>query len=470
MECAMLDLAVVGGTVVTGSATVVADIGVRDGRVVALAAPGTLTEDAVEVLDASSRIVVPGGIDSHVHFNIDLTEALKAQTAVAGSRAAAFGGTTTFIDFGMQAGEQSPVGAVENKLGELDAQQPHVDYALHLMLTGEVSLAAMDELADVVRGGVPSFKMFTTFSAGSPSGSLFSDDGRIWGVMQKAEAAGGLVMVHCEDNCIIDLHVRRLYAEGRQRGSNIHLARPILAEEAAIKRMLLLSERSGCPLYVVHVSSDAGVAAIADAKRSRLPVFGEVLHNYLAFTSEQYATEEYQLYHNYPPLKYADDQQALWHAMATGDLATVASDDLTIPKAAKLSGAVVDNVPGGHNGIETRMDILFSEGVATGRLTLQQFVRLSSEAPARLFGLFPRKGTIAIGSDADFAVIDPTARQTIRLEGLHSDCDYSIWDGWELTGKVCATILRGAVLTRDGAWVGPQHIGRFVSGGGLSEA
>lgn len=465
----MLDLAVVGGTAVTGSATVTADIGVRDGQVVMLAAPGTLTEDAAEFLDASGRIVVPGGIDSHVHFNIELTDALKAQTAVAGSRAAAFGGTTTFIDFGLQAGGQSPVAATEGKLTELDAQHPHVDYALHLMLTGEVSLAATDELGDVVSGGVPSFKMFTTFSPGSASGSMFSDDGRIWGVMHKAEAAGGLVMVHCEDNCIIDLHVRRLYAEGRQQGSNIHLARPILAEEAAIRRMLLLSERSGCPLYVVHVSSDAGVAAIAEARSRRLPVYGEVLHNYLAFTSEQYATEEYQLYHNYPPLKYADDQQALWRAMITGDLATVASDDLTIPKAAKLSGKMVDNVPGGHNGIETRMDVLFSEGVATGRLTLQQFVRVSSEAPARLFGLFPRKGTIAVGSDADLAVIDPNARQTIRLDGLHSDCDYSIWDGWNLTGKVCATVLRGAVLTRDGEWVGPEHTGRFVPGGSLSE-
>jgi dihydropyrimidinase len=465
----MLDLSIVGGTVVTGSATVAADIGVRGGRIVLLAAPGTLTEDAAEVLDASSMIVVPGGIDSHVHFNIELTDALKAQTAIAGSRAAAFGGTTTFIDFGLQSGEESPVAAVQNKIGELDTQKPHVDYALHLMLTGDVSFDAMDELAEVVGGGVPSFKMFTTFSAGSASGNMFSDDGRIWGVMQKVQKAGGMVMVHCEDNCIIDFHVRRLYAEGRQRGSNIHLARPILAEEAAIRRMLLLSERSECPLYIVHVSSASGVAAIAESKRRRAPVFGEVLHNYLAFTAEKYAAEEFQLYHNYPPLKYADDQDALWQAIASSDLDTVASDDLTIPRAAKLSGTVVDNVPGGHNGIETRMDILFSEGVAKNRLSLQQFVRLTSEAPARLFGLFPRKGTIAVGSDADFAVIDPDARHTIRLDGLHSACDYSLWDGWELAGKVYATVLRGSVLTRDGKWVGPEHAGRFVAGSAVSE-
>jgi len=465
----MLDLAVMGGTVATGSSIVRADIGVRDGRVVMLAAPGSLTDDVAEVLDATSMIVVPGGIDSHVHFNIDLTDVLKSQSAISGSRAAAFGGTTTYIDFGLQAGDESPVAAVEAKRAEIDGQRPHIDYALHLMLTGDVSFAAMDELADVIGGGVPSLKMFTTFSAGSASGNMISDDGRIWGAMQKAQQAGGLLMMHCEDNCIIDFNVRRLYAEGNQGGHNIHLARPILAEEAAIRRMLVLSERSGCPLYVVHVSSRAGVEAIADAKRRRLPVFGEVLHNYLAFTSAKYAHKEYQLFHNYPPLKYADDQDALWRAIADGELDTVASDDLTIPKAAKLSGTVVDNVPGGHNGIETRLDIVYSEGVATNRLTLQQFVRLTSEVPARLFGLYPRKGAIAIGSDADFALIDPAARRTIRLDGLHSDCDYSVWDGWVLSGSVYATVLGGRTLTRNGEWVGPEHTGRFVPGTAISE-
>ena len=159
-----------------------------------------------------------------------------------------------------------------------------------------------------------------------------------------------------------------------------------------------------------------------------------------------------------------DDQAALWDAIAAGDLDTVASDDFTIPRAAKLSGPVVDNVPGGHNGIETRMDVLYSEGVASGRLPIQRYVRLTAESPAKLFGLYPRKGTIAVGSDADLAVIDPQAQETLTLDRLHSACDYSLWDGWKLTGKVRATVLRGSVLVRDGAWVGPERIGRFVPG------
>lgn len=465
----MLDLTVVGGTVATGAATFQADIGVRDGRVCVLAAPGTLTEATARQLDATSMYVVPGGIDAHVHFNLGVTDAMRAQSALDGSRAAAFGGTTTFIDFGLQAGGASPVKAIQAKIDELGVQQPHIDYALHLMLTGAVSFEAMDELREVITGGVPSFKMFTTFAGASASGDLFSDDGRIWGVMEKLESHGGLAMVHAEDDCIIDYNVRRLYAAGQQDGRNIHLARPPLAEEAAIRRMILLAERSGCPLYIVHVSSASGVAAIQEARRRRVAIFGEVLHNYLAFTSDNYAADEGTLYHNYPPLKSGRDQESLWSAITSGDLDTVASDDFTIPRSSKLSGQVVDNVPGGHNGVETRLDVLFSEGVSTGRLSLEQFVRLTAEAPAKLFGLFPRKGTIAVGSDADFAVIDPAAHHTLRLPELHSDCDYSLWDGWVLNGKVHATVLRGSVLTQDGKWQGPEHVGRFVPGGSIAK-
>jgi dihydropyrimidinase len=460
----MLDLAVVGGTVVTGSWSGRVDIGVKDGRVVLLAAPGSLPTDVTQTVDATSMTVVPGGIDSHVHFDISLTDAMRAQSSAAGSRAAAFGGTTTFIDFGLQHGDESPVQALENKLGELKSGGPHVDYALHLMVTGHVPLEAMEEIPDIVAAGAPSLKMFTTFSAGSASGDLFSDDGRILGVMEKAATAGGSVMVHCEDNCIIALNVDRLYADGRQSGHNIHLARPILAEEAAIRRMTLLAERSGCPLYVVHVSSEAGIAAIGESKRRGASVYGEVLHNYLAYTSEMYQQPDYQRFHNYPPLKYQSDQDALWRAIASGGLDTVASDDLTIPRAAKVSGDAVDNVPGGHNGIETRMEYLYSEGVLKGRITAHQYVQLTAETPAKVFGIFPRKGTIAIGSDADFALIDARAPRAITLADLHSDCDYSIWEGWTFGARVHATVLRGSVLTVAGEWVGPEHVGQFIEG------
>ena len=429
-----------------------------------------LTEDATKRLDATGKYVVPGGIDAHVHFNLGVTEAMRAQSALDGSQAAAYGGTTTFIDFGFQSGAGSPVEAASAKIKELGDQQPHVDYALHLMLTQNVTDAAMGELPEVISGGIASFKMFTTFAEGSASGHLISDDGVIWGVDERGRAGGRRGDGARRGRLHHQLQHPRLYAEGREAGRNIALARPPLAEEAAIRRMILLAERSGCPLYVVHVSSAAGVSAIAEARSRRAPVFGEVLHNYLAFTNEDYAKPDGTLYHNYPPLKSPADQDALWSAIGLGDLDTVASDDFTIPRSSKLSGLVVDNVPGGHNGIETRMDVLFSEGVAQNRLTVEQFVKLTAEAPARLFGLYPRKGVIAVGSDADLVLIDPAARHTIRLDELHSACDYSLWDGWELTGRVTATVLRGQVLVQDGNWVGPRHTGGFVPAGSVRRA
>ena len=268
----MLDLAIEGGTVVTGGLSVRADVGVKDGKVVLIAQPGALPQDAKERLAAGGMYVAPGGIDAHVHFNIKVTDAMSAQSAVDGSRAAAHGGTTTFIDFAFQAADGSPVNAIKAKLAELAAQRPNVDYALHLMLTGPVSFGAIDEIPEAVSGGVSSFKMFTTFSAGSASGELYSDDGRIYAVMQRAQQSGGLVQVHCEDDAIIDCSVRRLYSEGEEAGRNISVARPPLAEEAAIRRMILLAYRSECPLYVVHVSSTWGVEAIREAKARTLPV------------------------------------------------------------------------------------------------------------------------------------------------------------------------------------------------------
>lgn len=461
----MFDLLLTGGTVVNPWGSVPADVGVLDGKVAAIGAPGTLTAGAAAVADVAGMYVLPGGVDAHVHFDLRLTEAMSAQSSARGSRAAAFGGTTTFLDFSLQHDDESLIGSIEDKLSALKAQAPVIDYGLHAMVTGNVPFRVMDEIPEAISGGVSSFKMFTTFAGASASGDLYADDGRIWGVMQSAARHGGIVMVHCEDDCLIRYHVERLYAQGEQDGRNIHRARPDIVEEAAVRRMILLSERSGCPLYVVHVSAEQGAAAIAEARARRLPVFGEVLHNYLVFTSDDYARENGTLYHNYPPLKQPSDRAALWRNLTRGSLDTVASDDFTIPRAAKLSGQVVDNVPGGHNGIETRLNVLFSEGVSTGTLSLERFAAVTSAMPARLFGLYPRKGAITVGSDADLVVFDPAAEWTVSLDGLHSDCDYSIWNGRTLRGKVCSTYLRGRPLVLDGTWAGEGITGDFVPAG-----
>jgi dihydropyrimidinase len=459
----VLDLVIKGGTVVSPQAAVRQDVGVRDGRVALLGEPGFIDVEATRTIDATGKYVVPGGIDAHVHFNAALSPVMTAQSATPGSLAAAHGGTTTFIDFALQSGDQSLVRQIELKQEELARDQPHVDYALHTMITGKASFEAIEEIREAISGGVTSFKMFTTFGSDSAVGGQFIDDGRMWGVMEQTARHGGIVMVHCEDDCIIDWNVRKLHREGRQQPENIWQARPNLCEEAAMSRVLLLGKRSGSPVYIVHVSTREGVEMISEARGKRQPVYGESLHNYLAFNYNDYRKKPHGMaHHNYPSLKSPEDQQAIWQGVQSGILSTVASDDFTIPLAKKLSGTSVDSVPGGHNGIETRMAYAFSEGVHRGRIDIRRYVDITAAAPARLFGLYPRKGVIAPGSDADIVVIDPQARTTIQLQDLHSDCDYSLWEGWEVVGHPMTTILRGNVLVENGNWVGPRGGGQFI--------
>ena len=465
----MLDVLIRGGTIVSPDRSETFDVGVKDGRIVAMAAPHSIDLEAEKTVDASGKYVVPGGIDAHVHFNIALSPAMRAQSATHGGRAAAFGGTTSFIDFALQRNDESLIAAIEDKQAELKNDSPDVDYALHAMITGRPSFDVLEEIPEAISGGVTSFKTFTTFSGDSASGAMFSHDGHIWGVMQQTAKHGGMTMVHCEDDCIIDYCVHNLYREGRQQAHHIHEARPNLCEEAAIMRMLLLSKRSGSPLYIVHVSSLEGVEAIAEAQGKRQPVYGEALHNYLAFSRDDYRKPNGMIYHNYPALKSTEDQAGLWEALRSGVLDVASSDDFTIPFDAKISGHEVDNACGGHNGIETRMAYLFSEGVKKGRLSINRYVDVSSTSVAKLFGIYPRKGAIEIGSDADIVVIDPNLRRKVTLADLHSDCDYSIWDGWEFDGFPVVTMVRGHVLVEDGAWTGPSGIGRFVPAASPSE-
>jgi dihydropyrimidinase len=465
----MLDVLIQGGTVVSPQSTEECDIGIKDGRIVVFAAPGSIDIKADRVIDARGKYVIPGGIDAHVHFNIAMSPIMHAQSATYGGRAAAFGGTTTFIDFALQADGRSLVGAIEDKQAELAADKPDVDYALHAMITGETTFEVLDEIPEAISGGVSSFKMFTTFSGASASGAMYNDDGRIWGVMQQTAKHGGMAMVHCEDNCIIDHCVHKLYREGRQQARNIREARPNLCEEAAISRMLLLAKRTESPLYIVHVSSTEGVEAIAESRGKRQPVYGEALHNYLAFCDEDYAKPNGMIYHNYPALKSPKDRAALWEGLTAGVLDVAAPMTSPFPSPARSRQGSKQRLwrPQRHRDPHGLSFLAGREDQAPG---INRFVDISSTAVAGLFGLYPRKGIIAIGSDADIVIIDPNLKRTLTLADLHSNCDYSIWDGWEFDGFPVMTMVRGNVLVENGAWTGAtEGIGQFVTARSPSE-
>jgi dihydropyrimidinase len=467
----MIDLLITGGDVVSSSSVARMDVGIQDGKIAFLAAPGAVEVDAKRRIDGSGKLVVPGGVDAHVHFSFPLSADISAQSSTWGSRAAAFGGTTTFLDFARQQDSGSLLEAIAAKRDELKRDRPSIDYGLHAMITGNSSLDVLSEMREAITDGVSSFKMFTTFTSDNVAGTggLYSDDGRIWGVMSRAARDDGTVMVHCEDDSLIAHNIHCLYHEGRQHARNVAEARTALAEEAAIRRMLLLARRSGAPLYVCHITSRDGLEAVHESRGIRTPIYGEVLHHNLSHTAERYAQPDGPLYHTYPGLKHEQDKLALWDGVRDGVLDTVSSDDFTFPRAVKLAGQTVDTVSAGHNGIETRMGVFYSEAVARRRLPVTRFVELTAERPARIFGLYPRKGVIAPGSDADVVLIDPAAGHVIRQDGLHSQCDYSVWDGWDCPGYPVTTVLRGEILVEDGEWAGAEGTGQFVPSGRPSD-
>jgi dihydropyrimidinase len=460
----MYDLIIKNGNVADERSVQPLDIAVKDEKIVALGLHGQFdATGAVTVVDADGKYVVPGGIDTHVHYDLKISEAMNAQSAEAGSRAGIWGGTTTYIDFSMAAGEEDLIQSIQAKIANTDAQNIVSDYALHAIMTGNWPQSNADRIQEAISGGVTSFKFFTTFTGGEAIGGMMSDDGRIYSAMLETEKHGGVVMVHCEDDCIIDYNVRRLYSEGRQHFSNIGEARPPLAEEAAVRRMLLLARRTGSPLFIVHVSAKESVEAISEARSFGTHAYGEVLHPNLVFGPELYQKPNGQRYMNYPPNKPLEHRDALWAACRSGELSTVASDDFTIPWDRKMMGDTVDNVTGGTNSVETRMSILWSEGVVKRGLPVSRFVELTSANPARLFGLYGTKGVLRPGADADIVVMDDGFTHTFAQgENLHSDCDYSNWDGWQVTGMPVTTILRGNVMIDKGEFVGPQNIGKFV--------
>ncbi len=278
--------------------------------------------------------MLPGGIDSHVHYDLQISEAMKAQSSEAGSRAGLWGGTTTYIDFSISwGGEEDLVESIQSKIEKSNSQNLYSDYALHAIMTGNWPQSNADRIREAISGGgVTSFKFFTTFAGSEAIGGMMTDDGRIYSAMLETEKHGGIVMVHCEDDCIIDYNVRKLYSEGREHFSNIGEARPPLAEEAAIRRMLLLSQRTGSPLYIVHVAAKESVEAIGEFRDKGAHAFGEVLHppNLVFDPPELYKKPNGQRYMNYPPNKSIEHRDALWAACENGSLHTLASDDFTI--------------------------------------------------------------------------------------------------------------------------------------------
>ena len=466
----MLDLIIRGGQVVTPEGVGEMDVGIQGEKIAVVALPGTLEVEALRSIDATGKIVLPGGIEPHSHIGIPVPEIWAGrpdavtQPPEAASRAGAFGGVTTFLDFSgnlpSTPGEQPSTEPIMKQLESRKnafAGHSYTDFAFHHILAGSVPPNIIGEIGEAVQAGVASFKIFTTFH------SIRVPYGHIWFIFEEVAKQGGIMAVHAEEDDLVTYMEEKLKREGTDQGYNLHLAHNNVSEDLSFRKIIRMAELAEVGIYFVHTTAKEGVAAMAEARSQNLPVYGEALHNYLEFTCEDYKKPNGTKIHTYPAIKFADDRDALQQGLVDGSVCTTATDEYTTHKDVKFHGNTLESVCGGHNGIETRMPVTFTKLVSTGRISLERFAAITSTNAAKILGMYPQKGAIAVGSDADIVLFDPGLRKKLTLDDLHADSDYSIWEGFECQGYPVMTILRGKVIVEDGMLVGSTSDGRWLS-------
>ena len=461
----MLDLAIRGGQVVTPQGAGRWDVGVQGEQIAMVAAPGMLPE-AGRVIDATGKIVVPGGVEPHTHLAHFIAmhpdENLFTLGPEEDSRGMAFGGTTTHVDFCFVRPGGDVATAIEQRAARWKGNS-YVDYTFHVALQGALPLKVFDQLPEAIQAGFPSFKVFTTeVLPPHPKRNPYRlDFGRIQLAMEKVAPHGGIMVVHAEDHDIVQFMYEKLREEGRMDGANLPLVHNKLSEALSFRRTIHLAGATGAAIYFVHTSAREGVDAVREARAMGQPVYAETLHHYACFTAEDYKRPRGFCYHTYPSLKYPEDQAALWDGLLRDGVSTTATDEFPTSLALKLRGKTIEDVTGGNLGAEARMGIVYTEGVGKRKMSLERFVQVTSSNAARILGLYPRKGAIAPGSDADLVLIDPGLRKALTREDFHVS-DYSPWEGWEILGWPVTTVLRGKVLVEGGRLVRDARDGQLV--------
>jgi len=460
----VLDLVIRGGSVAMRSGADRVDIGIAGGRIVQLMASDAVHPmEGSRVIDARDRVVVPGGIDPHVHTNSPIptrTDGSRTAGPDHVSMAAAFGGTTMMIDFA----EWEPGTELGDAFVGKDSDwrdRSYVDYALHgTFRQPEIPFEILEQIDDVVRDGHASFKVWMTNTTPHRKWQK-TDLGHIWGLLEKTAAAGAMQCVHGEDDEIVMYAYKRLEHENRTALRYMSEAHNKLSEALSFQRVITLARHVGAPIYLMHVSAQEGIDAIAAARGGGQPVYGECLPHYAHYSDEMYALEHGAIYHTYPSLKSAPDRDAMWGALAGGTLSTLATDSVCLDFDLKTAGTTVFDTTGGHVGVEVRMAVAYTEAVTRRGLPLERFVDLTLRNAARIMGAYPQKGEIAIGSDADLVLLDTSTTRTITASALH-EADYTPWEGYVASAWPVLTMVRGQVVVEDGQLTGSRPSGRLV--------
>ena len=447
------------GTVVNANATMKADV-LIEGAVIKETRAGIPPSAAETVVDATGLLLLPGGIDAHTHLDMPFGGTNSADDFLTGTRAAAIGGTTTIVDFAIQARGTKMRTALDTWWKKAEGKAC-IDYGLHMIVT-DLPDAGLEDMDDLVLEGVASFKLFMAYP-----NVLMVDDATIFKAMRQTAKNGALICMHAENGSVIDVIVQQALAEGKTAPIYHALTRPTVAEAEAVHRAIAMAEMAGVPVYIVHLSSEDALNQVREARDRGLPAFAETCPQYLLLSLEDNMVDkgwEGAKYVFTPPLREKRNQPKLWEGLRQDNLQVVSTDHcpFCFEDQKALGKSDFTKIPNGGPGIENRLQLLHHHGVGSGNMTLNRFVELVSTAPARIFGMYPKKGVLASGSDADIVLWDPDASHTISAATHHMRVDYSMFEGFKVRGNARDVYSRGELIVSKGQFIGKPGRGEYL--------
>lgn len=447
-----MDFIIKNGTIITATDTYKADIAIKDQKVALIGQ--NLDINGVKTIDAEGKYVLPGAVDAHTHMQLPSAGTISADSFFSGTRAAACGGVTTIIDYASQIKGKGLIEAVEErrKLCELQAC---IDYTFHTCIT-DLTPEILNEFEKLVEYGVTSFKLFMAYRG------MMVDDGALALVLEKSKETGTLITVHAENQSLIERRIEKFLAEGKTSPWYHYESRPEFVEAEADKRAIHIAKAFNAPLYIVHLANKEGLEYVTKARDEGYEIYAETCPHYLNFTNEVYRREDARNFVCSPPIKGTESRDALWEGIKRGDIVTVATDHCPFQSFEKDWGRDdFTKIPNGCMGVENLYPYMLSEA-NKGRISFNKAVEVCSKNPAKIFGLSPQKGTIAVGSDADIVIYDPRKKFVISKENMHSDVDYTIWEGTEIKGYPVMTFSRGMLVYNEGVFAGTSGWGKFI--------
>ncbi len=447
------DLVIKNGTIITASDRYKADIAIKDGKIIEIAS----SLDDPNTYDASGKILIPGGIDVHTHLDMPFGGTFSSDDFETGTKAAAIGGTTSIIDYAVQ-----PQGKTLSETIDIWSNKAKnkavIDYGFHLAVTN-LNENTRKELPELINSGFPSFKVFMVYDG------MRLDDRGLLEILQIAKENKGLVCVHAENYDTITYKVKQLLDDGKTDPIYHAISRPQKCEAEATNRAIKLAEMTDAPIYIVHVSNREAADEIGKSRAERFPTMGETCTQYLLLNEDYYYEENFggAKYVMSPPLRNKKNNALLWESIRNGDIQTIATDHCPFfMKQKELGKNDFSKIPNGAPGIEARMALIHHYGVNEGNISLNKFVEVTSTNPAKIFGMYPKKGTIAVNSDADIVVFDEDKELTISVDMLHENVDYSTFEGFKVKGYPVATFSRGELIAKDGDYVGKDARGELI--------